>query len=88
MMFPVKQLQISEIRWQTSDRKFVRVNIEELRSFNKPALAFEEGFVLNEEQAFHLFGYVEGMDYQRIVPLGTTLFRVIDKVLNAPGDPI
>jgi hypothetical protein len=88
LAFPNKQQLISEVRWQTSDRKFVRVDIEEIESYNKPALVFEEGFLLNEEQAFHLYGYVKEVGYQRIVMLGKTLFSVIDKVLGAPGDAI
>lgn len=85
LAFPNKQMQISEIRWQISDAKFGRVNIEELRGYNKPALIFEEGFILNEEEAFDLYGYVEQEDYQRIIPLGAAYYRILDKVLSAPG---
>jgi len=88
LMFPNEQMQISEIRWQTSDRKYGRVNIEELRSYNKPAIIFEEGFLLDEEQSFELYGYVEAADYQRIVMLGACYYRIIDKVLSAPGSAI
>jgi len=88
LMFPNKQMTISEIRWQTSDRKYVRLNIEELRSYNKPAIIFEEGFLLDEEQSFELYGYVESVGYQRIVMLGACYYRVIDKVLGAPGSAI
>jgi len=88
LAFPNKEQQITEIRWQTSDRKYARVNIEEMHSYNKPALIFEEGFLLKEEQAFHLYGYVEGTDYQRIVMLGATFYKIIDKVLGNPGAAI
>lgn len=88
LAFPNKQQLISELQWQTSDRKFVRVNIEEIESYNKPALIFEEGFMLNELQAFHLNGYLKEVGYQRVVMLGKTLFSVIDKVLGNPGDAI
>jgi len=60
LAFPNKNQHITEIRWQTSDHKLVRVNIEEMLSYNKPAIIFEEGFLLKEEQAFHLYGYFEG----------------------------
>jgi hypothetical protein len=88
LAFPNKQMQISELRWQISDAKYGRVNIEELRSYNKPAIIFEEGFILNEEEAFELFGYVEHADYQRIVMLGAAYYKVLDKVLSAPGAAI
>jgi len=88
LAFPNKQQQITEIRWQTSDRKYGRINIEEMHSYNKPAIIFEEGFLLKEEQAFHLYGYVEELDYQRIVMLGAAYYKVIDKVLGLPGSAI
>jgi hypothetical protein len=80
LAFPNKQMNISELRWQISDSKYGRVNIEELQSYNKPAIIFEEGFIL-----FELYGYVEHVGYQRIVPLGTCYFKVITKVLGNPG---
>ena len=85
LAFPNKQLHISELKWQISDGKFVRVNIEELMSYNKPALIFEKGYILNEKESFQLVGYVEQTGYQRIVPLGALYYRVIDRVLGAPG---
>jgi len=88
LMFPNKQQQITELRWQTSDRKYVRINIEELQSYNKPAIIFEEGFILNEKQAFELYAYVKQADYQRIVMLGSCFYRYIDRVLGAPGSAI
>lgn len=88
LMFIGKQMLITELRWQTSDSKKVRVNIEALHSYNKPALIFEEGHLLKEEQAFHLHGYVEEAYYQRVIPIGAAYFKVIDKVLGNPGDAI
>ena len=88
LMFPNKQLTISELRWNISQGKHIRVNIEELRSYNKPALIFEKGYILDEEEAFELYGYVEHAGYQRIVMLGACYYKVIDKVLGAPGAAI
>lgn len=88
LMFPNKQLQISELKWNISQGKHIRVNIEELMSYNKPALIFEKGYILDEEEAFELYGYVEHADYQRIVMLGAAYYKVIDKVLGAPGAAI
>jgi hypothetical protein len=88
LMFPNKQMQITEIKWQISDRKYGRINLEEIRNYNKPAIIFEEGFILNEKQSFDLYGYVEEADYQRIIMLGAAYYKVIDRVLGAPGAAI
>jgi hypothetical protein len=88
LAFPNKQLNITELKWQISDSKFIRVNIEELMSYNKPALIFEKGYVLNEEEAFELKAYVENAGYQRIVMLGAAYYEIIDKVLGNPGGAI
>lgn len=88
LMFPNKQMNISELKWNISQGKFIRVNIEELMSYNKPALIFEKGYILNEEEAFELYGYVEHPDYQRIIMLGAAYCKIIDKVLGAPGAAI
>ncbi|MBA7493307.1 hypothetical protein ES702_03865 [subsurface metagenome] len=88
LAFPNEQQQISEIRWQLGDKKYPRINIEEIRAYNKPAIIFEEGFILNERQSFELYGYVEELDYQRIVMLGAAYYKRIDLVLGAPGAAI
>lgn len=98
LAFPNKEQHITEIRWQTSDRKYGRINIEEMKVYNKPAIIFEEGFLINEESAFELYGYVQGpipVDhegntrlFQRIVMLGAAYYKIIDKVLGAPGAAI
>ena len=88
LAFPNKQMNISELKWQISDGKYVRVNIEELMSYDKPALIFEKGYIINEKESFDFYGNVENADYQRIVPLGACYYRVIDRVLGAPGSAI
>jgi len=88
LAFPNKNMQISELRWQISDGKFIRVNIEELHSYNMPAIIFEKGYILNEEEAFELYGYIEHADYQRIVMLGACYYKIIDKVLGNCGAAI
>lgn len=95
LMFPNKQQHITEFRWQISDGKYGRVNVEEILGYNKPALIFEEGFLLNEKASLELYGFVEGpipVDhegnegiYQRMVPLGASYYRYIDRVLGNPG---
>ena len=85
LMFPNKQQQITELKWQISDSKFTRVNIEELRGYSAPALIFEKGYILNEKETFELYGYVEHPDYQRVIMLGAAYYRVIDRVLGNCG---
>ena len=95
LAFPNKQQHITEIKWQIGDRKYGRVNIEEIKSYNKPAIIFEEGFILDEEESFDLYGYVEGPIaisapfitglYQRIVMLGAAYFKRVSKVLGTCG---
>lgn len=60
LAFPNKNQHITEIRFQIGDRKYGRINIEEMRIYNKPAIIFEEPFILDEETSFHLYGYFEG----------------------------
>lgn len=98
LAFPNKNQHITEIKYQIGDRKYGRINIEEMQCYNKPAIIFEEGYVLDEEESFHLYGYVEGPlplfhdtwtgIYQRIVPLGAAYFKVVSKVLGVPGTAI
>ncbi len=100
LAFPNKNQHISEIKMQIGDRKLGRIDLEEMRLYNKPAIVFEEPFTIDEEQSFHLYGYVEGpipdplggpdtpCIYQRIVMLGAAYYKQIDKVLGAPGAAI
>lgn len=60
LAFPNKNQHITEIRFQIGDRKYGRINLEEMRIYNKPALIFEEPFIIDEETSFHLYGYFEG----------------------------
>ena len=92
LAFPNKNQHITEIKYQIGDRKYGRINIEEIQCYNKPALIFEEGYILDGEESFHLYGYVEGPIptfhdgwsgvYQRIVPLGAAYYKVVSKVLG------
>jgi hypothetical protein len=96
--FPNKEQAITEIKMQIGDRKFGRINLEELRGYNKPAVILEEGFTIDEEESFELYGYVEGPIpvahdgftgiYQRIVPIGFCCYKIIDKVLGNCGATI
>lgn len=98
LAFPNKEQHITEIRWQLSNRKYGRINLEEMHLYNKPAVIFEEGLILNDEEAFHLFGFIKGPipthhdghigQYQSMVMLGAAYYDKIDKVLGATGQAI
>lgn len=98
LAFPNKQQHITEIKFQIGDRKYGRINLEEMLVYNKPALIFEEGYMINEEESFELYGYVRGPIpthhdgfvgiHQRIVPLGAAYYRVKDKILGQCGAAI
>jgi hypothetical protein len=56
------------------------MNIEEAFAYEKPAIVFEEGFVLDEETGFDLYAYVLTPGYTRIKLLGLQLNRVPNKL--------
>lgn len=60
LAFPNKNQHITEIRFQIGDRKYGRINLEEMHLYNKPAIIFEEPFIIDEDTSFHLYGYFEG----------------------------
>jgi len=60
LAFPNKNQHITEIRFQIGDRKYGRINLEQMHIYNKPAIIFEEPFIIDEETSFHLYGYFEG----------------------------
>jgi len=97
---PNKNQHLTEIKYQIGDRKFGRIDLEELHLYNKPALIFEEGYILDEEESFDLWGYIEGPIpvfhddavlnrswgvYQRIILLGAAYYKFYDKVGGACG---
>ena len=98
LAFPNKNQHITEIRYQIGDRKYGRINIEEMHCYNKPAIIFEEGYILDEEESFHLYAYVEGPVpifhdgwsgiYQRTVMLGAAYYKVVSQALGVPGTAI
>jgi len=85
LAFLDKAIRVSEIKMQISDKKLPRINIEEAFAYNKPAIVFEEGYILDEEKGFDLYAYVLTEGPQRIKPIGLQLNRVKDKVLTNTG---
>ncbi len=96
--FPNSDQHITEIKMQIGDRKFGRIDLEEIYTYDQPAIIFEEGFEVNEEESFELYGYVEGPIptalgaytgiWQRIVPIGAAYFKYYDKVGGNTGAAI
>ena len=87
LVFLDKAIRISEIKMQISDRKLPRINIEEALAYNKPAIVFETGYILDEETGFDLYAYVTTQGPQRIKLLGLQMNRVPNRlqVTNAGG---
>jgi len=98
LALPNKEQHITEIKFQIGDRKYGRLNIEEVHAYNKPILVFDEGFIIDEETSFDLYAYIQGDIpnqapfitglYQRIVMIGSAYFKVISKVLGNCGATI
>ena len=98
LAFPNKNQHITEIKFQIGDTKYGRINLEDIHSYKVPAVIFEKGFIINEEESFDLYGYIEGPIpseapfitglYQSIVMLGACYYRRIDRVLGNPGSAI
>jgi len=80
LMFLDKALRVTEIKMQISDSKIPRINIEEMMGYNKPAVVFENYWILDEEKGFDLYGYVEAVGPQRIKPIGLQVNRVPNKL--------
>jgi len=75
-----KAIRVSEIKMQISDKKLPRINIEEALAYNKPAIVFENGYVLDEETGFDLYAYVTTQGPQRIKLLGLQMNRVPNRL--------
>jgi hypothetical protein len=80
LVFLSKAIRISEIRMQIGDKKIPRMNIEEAMAYNKPAIVFEQPFILDEEEGFHLYAYVLTRGEQRIKLLGLEMNRIPNKL--------
>jgi len=80
LVFLDKAIRVSEIKMQISDKKLPRINIEEALAYNKPAIVFENGYILDEETGFDLYAYVTTQGPQRIKLLGLQMNRVPNRL--------
>jgi len=82
LAFTTQSIHVTKLRFEVGDTRYPIMDIEEINSYNKPALIFEEGFELPEETNFLLRGWFEASGKQRIVPLGFIYYRRKDTVLT------
>jgi len=82
LAFLDKAIKVSEIKMQISDRKLPRINIDECRVYNKPAIVFEDYYLLDEETAFDLYAFVVAQGQQHIKILGPQLNKVPNKLMT------
>lgn len=80
--FTEKTNPVTKLRWSLGDISYPKFDVEAKDSFNKPALIFEEGFIIPEETYFALEGFFEASGYVRAVPLGFECYRRKDLVIR------
>jgi len=71
---------LSEIRMQISDKKLPRMNIQEAWGYKRPCIIWENGYVLDEETGFHLYGYALAEGPCKVKLIGVQLNRVPNKL--------
>ena len=82
LAFTSEEINVTKIRFQIGDTRYPIMDIEEIHTYNMPALIFEEGFEIPEEASFLLRGWFEETGKQRIIPLGFVYYRRKDSVLT------
>lgn len=80
LAFLDRSQKITELRMDVSDKRLPRLNIEEMHAYEEPTVIFENGYVLDEETGFALWGFAESIGYTRIKLLGIQLNRVPNKL--------
>jgi len=80
--FTEKTDPITKLRWTIGDISYPKFDVEEKNCYNKPAIIFEEGFIIPEETYFQLEGFFEASGYERVVPLGFEVYRRKDLVIR------
>lgn len=75
-----KSQKITEIRMDVSDKRLPRLNIEEMHAYDEPTVIFENGYILDEETGFQLWGFAESIGFTRIKLLGIELNRIPNKL--------
>lgn len=78
-------IRFTEIKMYIGDRKLGRINIEEMYCYEKPAIIFEDAYIVNEETTFEFYAFVNAFGLQRVKLLGLQMNRIADKMLTATG---
>ncbi len=78
--FMSKAIRISEFRMQISDRKLPRINIEEAKVYNKTVIVWEDYFIIDEQNGFDLFAYVQTQGPQILQLIGLQVNKVPNKL--------
>ena len=73
-------MRISEIRMQISDKKLPRMNIQEAWGYQRPCIIWENGYILDEETGFTLYGFALAEGPMKIKLIGLQLNRVPNKL--------
>ena len=72
---PDPSILISKLRMEVGSRRYPKIDVEEMHGYEQPALIFEKGYTIPEENHYLLKGFFEADGYQRVIPLGFTIFR-------------
>lgn len=72
---PSKIQPITKLKLQLGTEKGIVIDIEQMLAFNKPAIVFEEGWEVFEQDPFELRGFFEASGYVRVVPLGLGFYK-------------
>ena len=82
LAFLDKAIKVSEIKMQIGDKKLPRINIEEMRCYKKPAIIFEDAYIVDEETGFDLRAFIEAQGEQTIKLIGVQANRIPDKLFT------
>lgn len=68
-VIPDPSIIVNEFRLEIANKKYPRINIEEIHGMKTPAILFREGWLINKKTMYQIRGRFEAAGYQRIIPL-------------------
>jgi len=84
-----KATRISEFRMQISDRKLPRINIEEAKVYKNMMIVWEDYFIVDEQNGFDLYAYVQTEGPQILKLIGLQVNKVPNKLqVSNTGAPL
>jgi len=81
IMFASPTKNVTEMRVTIGDKLYPRLNLEEIRCLDTPAVIFAEGMILQQERTYAFRGNFEATGWQRIGLLVKTFFKKVDDVI-------